>query len=262
MALPGRADVGTPEAAAGLVLGPCDARRPVGAARAAHEADRRPRGTPIIVPLLALRPHDAPAPPSPRSHRSPRAALVVCYVAMAVAATWQLFGMQGPVTSLRYGISYLWQFYFPPLRSWTASTAAYHAFGSLPSWRVWVETGTGFFGWLTTPMPSWATTSRSGRSWRRRIVAVVAGDQEARPADGRRARLAHRRPRERPAAAPRRAAVADPGLARTAPAGPLPDRRDPALRGCALPAVRPHRQDRVAAAGAVLPLSRCSLSRR
>jgi hypothetical protein len=34
--------------------------------------------------------------------------------------------------------------------------AAYHGSPSLPSWHVWIETGTGFFGWLTTAMPAWA----------------------------------------------------------------------------------------------------------
>jgi 4-amino-4-deoxy-L-arabinose transferase-like glycosyltransferase len=110
----------------------------------------------IIVPLLAFVPAWRSLPRRFAAAGALVAAIVVCYVAMAVAATWQLFGVAGPATSLRYALSYLWQFYFPPLSFMDSKHAAYHAFPSLPSWRVWIETGTGYFGWLTTPMPSWA----------------------------------------------------------------------------------------------------------
>jgi Predicted membrane protein (DUF2142) len=110
----------------------------------------------IIVPLLAFTPGTRGLPRRLGAIGALVGALAVCYVAMAVAATWQLLGINGPVSSARYGISYLWQFYLPPLSFMDSKHAAYHAFGSLPSWRVWVETGTGYFGWLTTPMPSWA----------------------------------------------------------------------------------------------------------
>ena len=84
------------------------------------------------------------------------AALVVTYVVEAAAATWSPFGTTGPLGAVRYGLSYLWQFYLPPLSFMDTAHSAYRSFHSLPSWRVWVETGTGFFGWLTVPMPSWA----------------------------------------------------------------------------------------------------------
>ena len=84
------------------------------------------------------------------------AALAVTYVVEAAAATWSPFGTAGPLAAVRYGLSYLWQFYLPPLPFMDTAHAAYRAFHSLPSWRVWVETGVGFFGWLTMPMPSWA----------------------------------------------------------------------------------------------------------
>jgi len=83
-------------------------------------------------------------------------ALVVTYVVEAAAATWTPFGRAGPLAAVRYGLSYLWQFYLPPLSFMDKANSAYRSFHSLPSWRVWVETGTGFFGWLTVPMPSWA----------------------------------------------------------------------------------------------------------
>jgi hypothetical protein len=84
------------------------------------------------------------------------ASLVVTYVIEAVAATWSPFGIAGPRAAIRYGISYLWQFYLPPLSFMDAAHAAYRSFDALASWRVWVETGVGFFGWLSVPMPSWA----------------------------------------------------------------------------------------------------------
>jgi hypothetical protein len=129
----------------------------------------------IIVPLLAFVPATRAFPRRLAAVGALAGALVVCYVAMAVAATWQLFGTGGPVTSLRYGLSYLWQFYLPPLSFMDRKDAAYRAFGSLPSWRVWVETGTGFFGWLTTPMPSWAYNLAFWSVVAATAVAIVAG---------------------------------------------------------------------------------------
>jgi hypothetical protein len=84
------------------------------------------------------------------------ATLAVVYVAMAVATGWSLFGHAGALSATRYGASYLWQFYLPPLPFQDTARSAYVAFHSLPSWRVWVETGIGFFGWLTTPLPAWS----------------------------------------------------------------------------------------------------------
>ena len=78
------------------------------------------------------------------------------YLVEAASAEWSPFGVSSPLAAIRYGVSYMWQFYLPPLSFMDAGAAAYHAFHSLPSWRVWVETGVGFFGWLTTPMPAWA----------------------------------------------------------------------------------------------------------
>jgi hypothetical protein len=125
----------------------------------------------IIVPLLAFRPETRTLPRRLGAVGALAAALVVCYVAMAVAATWQLFGAAGPVSSARYGVSYLWQFYLPPLSFMDSAHSAYHAFGSLPSWRVWIETGVGFFGWLTTPMPAWAYNLAF---WSLVVASVVA----------------------------------------------------------------------------------------
>jgi hypothetical protein len=110
----------------------------------------------MIVSLLAFAPGARTLPKRLVAVGALTATLVVCYVAMAVAATWQVFGGAGPLGAARYGLSYLWQFYLPSLPFMDSEHAAYHAIPSLPSWRVWVETGTGFFGWLTTPMPSWA----------------------------------------------------------------------------------------------------------
>jgi Predicted membrane protein (DUF2142) len=84
------------------------------------------------------------------------AALVVTYAVEAVAATWSVFGTAGAGPAIRYGISYLWQFYLPPLPFMDTSHAAYHSFGPLASWHVWIQSGVGFFGWLTVAMPAWA----------------------------------------------------------------------------------------------------------
>ena len=84
------------------------------------------------------------------------ASLVVSYVLEAAAAPWPVFGTTGPLGAIRFGLSYLWQFYLPPLSFMDQAHDSYRAFDSLPSWRVWVETGVGFFGWFSAPMPAWA----------------------------------------------------------------------------------------------------------
>jgi hypothetical protein len=57
-------------------------------------------------------------------------------------------------SAARYGFSYLWQFYLPKLPHQTPGI--YASSHKLASWSVWIETGVGKFGWLTTPMPQWA----------------------------------------------------------------------------------------------------------
>jgi Predicted membrane protein (DUF2142) len=80
-------------------------------------------------------------------------ALLAAFLA-ALAAYGRPAGI-GPLTLVRYGISYLWQFYLPAL-PFMAPGPYVGRYGSLPSWWVWINTGVGRFGWLTTPLPSWA----------------------------------------------------------------------------------------------------------
>ena len=153
------------------------------------------------------------------------AALVVTYVVEAAAATWSPFGSTGPLAAVRYGLSYLWQFYLPPLSFMDTAHAAYRSFHSLPSWRVWVETGIGFFGWLTVPMPSWAynlafwsVVAATGLAvWA--CIRTRGRSERALPA------LLAAADRLRAPPAPRRGAAAAPGRLRPAAAGPLPDPR-------------------------------------
>jgi hypothetical protein len=61
-----------------------------------------------------------------------------------------------PVTSVRYSLSYLWQFYFPRLPFMDADPFQGPLYGgSAPVWSIWVVTGVGFFGWLTGALPEW-----------------------------------------------------------------------------------------------------------
>jgi hypothetical protein len=83
---------------------------------------------------------------------------VVAGVLVAFFAALAAYGRPagiGPLTLVRYGISYLWQFYLPKL-PFQVPGPYVGRYAQLPSWWVWIETGIGRFGWLTTPMPSWA----------------------------------------------------------------------------------------------------------
>jgi hypothetical protein len=46
-------------------------------------------------------------------------------------------------------LSYLWQFYLPPLPFMR------HYFGQVPLYGVWIKEGWGVFGWLDVSMPDW-----------------------------------------------------------------------------------------------------------
>ena len=174
------------------------------------------------------------------------AALVVTYVVEAAAATWSPFGTTGPLGAVRYGLSYLWQFYLPPLSFMDTAHSAYRSFHSLPSWRVWVETGTGFFGWLTRPDAVVGLQPRvlvgGGRDRPRGLGLHPHARSQRAGASG----AARRGRRLRAAPAPRRGAAAAAGRLRPAVAGPLPDLRSSRSSPRPVPAVLAHRQDRPA----------------
>lgn len=61
-----------------------------------------------------------------------------------------------PVTSVRYSLSYLWQFYLPRLPFMGADPFQGPLYGGNPPvWSIWIVTGVGFFGWLTGALPEW-----------------------------------------------------------------------------------------------------------
>ncbi|MEO9176393.1 MAG: DUF2142 domain-containing protein [Gaiellales bacterium] len=82
------------------------------------------------------------------------AAFAFSYVAEAKVSSLQMTSAHGAVSTFRYSLSYLWQFYLPKIPGEIPGPYAVHHY--LPSWWVWIETGIGRFGWLTTPMPQWA----------------------------------------------------------------------------------------------------------
>jgi 4-amino-4-deoxy-L-arabinose transferase-like glycosyltransferase len=81
------------------------------------------------------------------------ATLAVSYVAEAVVANFSVRGTYTTLSTVRYSLSYLWQFYLP--RLWFMQPGPYKAHHYLPSWWVWVETTVGRFAWLTIPMSQW-----------------------------------------------------------------------------------------------------------
>jgi Predicted membrane protein (DUF2142) len=97
-------------------------------------------------------------------------ALAFSYVAEAKVSSLHMVGKNGVASTLRYSLSYLWQFYLPKIPGEMPGPYATHHY--LPSWWVWVETGIGRFGWLTTPMPEWSY--RLG-FWALVAAALVAG---------------------------------------------------------------------------------------
>ena len=81
------------------------------------------------------------------------ASLGVSYVAEAVVASFSVRGPYTTLATIRYSLSYLWQFYLP--RLWFMTPGPYSGHDYLPAWWVWIETAVGRFAWLTVPMSQW-----------------------------------------------------------------------------------------------------------
>ena len=63
----------------------------------------------------------------------------------------------GTLPTIRYGISYLWQYYLPRLSFMKpAFTTPSVLTDPIPLWGTWVRTGAGSFGWLSAWLPKWA----------------------------------------------------------------------------------------------------------
>ena len=63
----------------------------------------------------------------------------------------------GTLPTIRYGISYLWQYYLPRLSFMKpAFTTPSVLTDPVPLWGTWVRTGAGSFGWLSAWLPKWA----------------------------------------------------------------------------------------------------------
>ena len=84
------------------------------------------------------------------------AALAVLPVlALAGSAFYRLsiFGGVGPLQAVRFGLSYAWQYYLPPLPFMRSMGVG--GFHSTAAWHVWVRDGVGNFSWMSTYMPEW-----------------------------------------------------------------------------------------------------------
>jgi 4-amino-4-deoxy-L-arabinose transferase-like glycosyltransferase len=62
----------------------------------------------------------------------------------------------GTLPTIRFGVSYLWQYYLPRLGFMKPAFERSVLTNPLPLWGTWVRTGAGSFGWLSAWLPKWA----------------------------------------------------------------------------------------------------------
>jgi type IV secretory pathway VirB2 component (pilin) len=62
----------------------------------------------------------------------------------------------GTIPAVRFGASYLWQYYLPRLGFMKSVFTPSVLTDPLPLWGTWVRTGSGSFGWLSAWLPRWA----------------------------------------------------------------------------------------------------------
>ena len=62
----------------------------------------------------------------------------------------------GTLPTIRFGMSYLWQYYLPRLGFMHPAFGHSVLTEPLPLWGTWVRTGAGSFGWLSAWLPKWA----------------------------------------------------------------------------------------------------------
>jgi 4-amino-4-deoxy-L-arabinose transferase-like glycosyltransferase len=61
----------------------------------------------------------------------------------------------GVLSTIRYGGSYLWQYYLPRLGFMSPAFESSVLTDPVPLWGTWVQTGAGSFGWLSAWLPRW-----------------------------------------------------------------------------------------------------------
>ena len=58
-----------------------------------------------------------------------------------------------PLANARYAVSYVWQFYLPPLPFMEHIFSPGIITDPVPAWAIWMRTGVGYFGWISAAMP-------------------------------------------------------------------------------------------------------------
>ena len=142
---------------AGVVVlaGAVTLTKPVGPATAAIVA-----GTLLGVPLLL------------RAVRRP-ALVAGGWIAACVVVLALLTQLRTPVKGLdglRFAVSYLWQFYLPPVGGMTRIARPEVFAEPVPAWPVWGKMGVGWFGWVTVQLRPWLYVLAVGSS----LVASAA----------------------------------------------------------------------------------------
>jgi 4-amino-4-deoxy-L-arabinose transferase-like glycosyltransferase len=64
----------------------------------------------------------------------------------------------GALPTIRFGLSYLWQYYLPRLGFMKPAfdrSLPRTLIEPVPVWSTWVKTGAGYFGWLSAALPTW-----------------------------------------------------------------------------------------------------------
>lgn len=82
-------------------------------------------------------------------------AVVVLWFAGTRAVNVSAAADHGVVSTIRYGGSYLWQYYLPRLGFMAPAFASSVLTDPVPLWGTWVQTGAGSFGWLSAWLPRW-----------------------------------------------------------------------------------------------------------
>jgi hypothetical protein len=68
----------------------------------------------------------------------------------------------GILPSARFFLTYLWNFYFPPVLGLARDYVPGPLTSPLPVWAVWVKSGVGWFGYLNLTLPLWAYQLAAG----------------------------------------------------------------------------------------------------
>ena len=82
--------------------------------------------------------------------------LALLWFAGTRAVNVEAAARHGTLPAVRYGASYLWQYYLPRLGFMAPAFDRSVLTDPLPLWGTWVRTGAGSFGWLSAWLPRWA----------------------------------------------------------------------------------------------------------